>query len=272
MLTGVLVPTAGEVTANGTIPWKDRERYVKKVGILFGNRGQLWNELSPDQSFDLLRRIYEIDPQTYRKNLSFLMETLNLQELLNRPLRELSLGQRMRCELAAVFLHSPEIVFLDEPTIGLDFEAKKSTREIIRKLNRENGTTVIFTSHDLRDIEEVCERIILINKGRILHDGGTQDMKRIFPSNRKLRVEFRSEMEKARFTQYLNRLNDPELLIKNQKDQMEVSFRSDRYRIVDFMAEIGDYEQIGDISIEDGSIEDIISGLLGKTGGGPVHV
>ena len=178
ILSGILTPDSGECLVDGRVPWKNRIRHVAQIGVVFGQRSQLWWDVPVIDSFELLRDIYSIPPDTYRTNLDEMTELLGLSEILRTPTRQLSLGQRMRCELAASLLHSPKILFLDEPTIGLDAVSKIAVREFIVKRNRAHGTTVILTTHDMQDIEAITQRIILIGKGKILLDGGLDELRR----------------------------------------------------------------------------------------------
>jgi len=178
ILSGILTPDSGQCLVDGRVPWKDRIRHVREIGVVFGQRSQLWWDVPVIDSYELLKDIYTIPEQVYRSNLDELTELLSLGELLRSPARQLSLGQRMRCEIAASLLHSPRILFLDEPTIGLDAVSKLAVRDFIRKQNETHGTTVILTTHDMQDIEALTKRIILIGKGQILLDGTLEDIKR----------------------------------------------------------------------------------------------
>lgn len=177
IMSGILYPDRGECIINGNIPWKNRINHVKNIGVVFGQRSQLWFDVPVCDSYELLKDIYKIPDKIYRENLKMLTDLIDLEELLKMPTRQLSLGQRMRCEIAASLLHSPKILFLDEPTIGLDAVSKIAVREFIKKINRENKTTVILTTHDTQDIEALTERIILIGKGRVLLDGNLTSMR-----------------------------------------------------------------------------------------------
>lgn len=176
ILSGILTPDSGECTVDGRVPWKNRIEHVANIGVVFGQRSQLWWDVPVIDSFELLKDIYSIPPEVYRQNKDELTELLDLAEILRTPARQLSLGQRMRCELAASLLHSPNILFLDEPTIGLDAVSKIAVREFIVRLNRERKTTVILTTHDMQDIEAITKRIILIGKGKILLDGDISEI------------------------------------------------------------------------------------------------
>ena len=178
ILSGILTPDSGQCLVDGRVPWKDRIRHVGQIGVVFGQRSQLWWDVPVIDSFELLKDIYSISGQMYRSNLDELTELLNLGELLRTPARQLSLGQRMRCEIAASLLHSPRILFLDEPTIGLDAVSKLAVRDFIKKQNEVHGTTVILTTHDMQDIEVLTKRIILIGKGQILLDRTLEDIKK----------------------------------------------------------------------------------------------
>lgn len=179
ILSGILTPESGSCLVDGRIPWKNRTEHVRQIGVVFGQRSQLWWDVPVIDSFELLKDIYAISPNVYQNNLEEMTELLHLQELLKMPVRQLSLGQRMRCEIAASLLHSPKILFLDEPTIGLDAVSKLAVREFVMRLNQNHKTTVILTTHDMQDIEALTNRIILIGKGRVLMDGTLEDMRRL---------------------------------------------------------------------------------------------
>ncbi|MCL2497361.1 MAG: ATP-binding cassette domain-containing protein [Symbiobacteriaceae bacterium] len=194
IMCGVLTPDAGECVINGRVPWKDRLPHVREIGVVFGQRSQLWWDVPVGDSFELIRDIYGVNAKLYRSNLEQLTALLDLQELLQTPARSLSLGQRMRCEIAASLLHSPKILFLDEPTIGLDAVSKIAVRKFIKKLNSEYGTTVILTTHDMQDIEALAQRILLIGKGRILLDGSLAEMRKRFDQRKTVVIEYLGEL------------------------------------------------------------------------------
>lgn len=177
ILSGILIPDGGTCVVNGQVPWKDRKEYVRQIGVVFGQRSQLWWDIPVIDSFELLKAIYAIPAATYRGKLDELTELLHLKELLKTPTRQLSLGQRMRCELAASLLHDPKLLFLDEPTIGLDAVSKIAVRDFIKKMNEEHKTTVILTTHDMQDIEAITNRVILIGRGQKLMDGTLDDLR-----------------------------------------------------------------------------------------------
>lgn len=195
VMSGILVPDSGACEIMDFNPWRDRRQYVRNIGVVFGQRTQLWWDVPISDSFDLLKDIYKIPESEYLRNLGMLTETLDLSGFINTPLRQLSLGQRMRAEIAASLLHSPKILFLDEPTIGLDAVSKLAVRHFIKTINNEKKITVILTTHDMNDIDALTDRVILIGKGRILHDGSLQKIKRDFASYRTLTVTFEPHEE-----------------------------------------------------------------------------
>lgn len=193
IMSGILTPDSGECLINGRTPWKERIAHVQDIGVVFGQRSQLWWDVPVVDSFELIRDIYKVDDAQYKKTYSQLVELLNISEIVKTPARQLSLGQRMRCEIAASLLHSPKILFLDEPTIGLDAVSKIAVREFIKTINRENKTTVILTTHDMQDIEALTERILLIGKGRILLDGSLTELKTRNSTHKTLTVDYTGE-------------------------------------------------------------------------------
>src|SRR5271157_5584751 len=177
VLTGILVPGGGRVIANGYVPYRDRRHYTQHIGVVFGQRTQLWWDIAVIESFKLLRRIYDVPQRDFEARMERFNEILSIRDYLHTPVRKLSLGERMRCDLAAALLHNPPLLFLDEPTIGLDVVAKDHIRQFLRAINREFRTTVLLTTHDLDDIEELCRRIMIIDHGRVLYDGPLADLK-----------------------------------------------------------------------------------------------
>ena len=178
ILSGILTPDSGTCVIDGRVPWKDRRAHVSQIGVVFGQRSQLWWDVPVIDSFELIRDIYAVTEDVYKRNLRDLTDLLNLSEILKTPARSLSLGQRMRCEIAASLLHDPRILFLDEPTIGLDAVLKIAVREFVLDMNKRRGTTVILTTHDMQDVEALAQRVLLIGKGRILLDGTLDDIRR----------------------------------------------------------------------------------------------
>ncbi len=191
MLTGILTPTSGTVTVGGLVPWKQRLQYTRHIGVVFGQRTQLWWDLAVVESFRLLKKIYEVDDATYDRQMNIFNELLQVDEFLHQPVRKLSLGQRMRCDLAAALLHRPRVLFLDEPTIGLDVLAKENVRIFLREICEREGVTVILTTHDLGDIEQLCKRVIIIDKGRVHFDGELDELRRRVGRRVRMTVELR---------------------------------------------------------------------------------
>ncbi len=190
MLTGILVPSSGEICVNGHVPWRERRAHVARIGAVFGQRNALWWDLPVIESLDLLRHIYRIPLEPYQQNLKRFRHMLALDDFLHTPVRSLSLGQLMRANLAAALLHDPDVLFLDEPTIGLDVVAKERIRQFIQQINRERSTTVILTTHDLSDVEKLCERVMMIDHGQLLFDGRLDELLRRFGGERELVVDF----------------------------------------------------------------------------------
>ena len=194
ILSGILYPDSGECLVDGMIPWKNRRSYVKKIGVVFGQRSQLWWDIPAEDTFDLLKDIYEIPEEEYQTTKNDLIERLNLKDIINIPVRQLSLGQRMRCEIAASLLHNPEILFLDEPTIGLDAVSKQLVRDFIKRLNQEKHTTIILTSHDMTDIVTLAKRVILIGKGKVLYDGSLKRLKNKYEKEKMITIKTKDKL------------------------------------------------------------------------------
>ncbi|MWC30576.1 ABC transporter ATP-binding protein [Paenibacillus sp. MMS18-CY102] len=190
MLTGILVPTSGELRVCGQVPYMNRKEIARRMGVVFGQRSQLWWDLPVKDSFDLSKDIYKIPKHKYGANLEFCKELLDMGEFLDRPVRQLSLGQRMRAEVAIALLHEPDILFLDEPTIGLDVLAKDRIRTFLRTVNREKKTSILLTTHDLQDIEEICQRMLIVNEGKVIFDGQVQELKEKLGNEKTVTLKF----------------------------------------------------------------------------------
>jgi len=206
ILSGILVPDSGSVNIGGRVPWKQRVEHVGQIGVVFGQRTQLWWDVPVIDSFELLRDIYSVQPSPYKNSLEELVEALELGNLLDTPLRQLSLGQRMRCELAGSLLHRPRLLFLDEPTIGLDAVSKLKVRDFLKKQNKEHGTTVILTTHDMDDIEALCNRVMVIGHGNVLFDGDLGNLRQKFAPERRIILDIDGDIpnyiEKASITNH----------------------------------------------------------------------
>lgn len=191
MMTGILTPTSGQCTVAGLDPSKNRKENAKNIGVVFGQRTQLWWDLPLGESFTILKEIYDVSDEDYEKRVKFLNEVLGLDDFWNSPVRTLSLGQRMRADLGAALLHNPKVLYLDEPTIGLDLVVKDNIRKAIKEINEQYQTTIILTTHDIGDIEELCSRIIIIDEGKKIYDGSLHDLKDRFGTKRKIEMEIR---------------------------------------------------------------------------------
>lgn len=251
ILAGIMAPEAGRCEVLGRTPWKDRIAHVRQIGVVFGQRTQLWWDLPVIESFELLRDIYRVPIADYRRNLDELVTMMSLSPMLDTPVRQLSLGQRMRCDLAASLLHSPSLLYLDEPTIGLDAVSKLAIRDHIKRLNRSRGVTVILTTHDMDDIEALCSRIMLVNKGHILLDGTLDDLRGSVSRERQLVVELAHEQDW---------IEDPDARVV-RRDGPRVFLRFDPARIAaaDLIARITAAYTIRDLTVEHPPIEEIIA-------------
>ena len=254
MLTGLLTPTSGNVLVNGIVPNEKRIENNKNIGAIFGQKTQLWWDLPVIESFRLIKQMYKIPDGEYRKNLKKFTEILELNELLEKQVKNLSLGQKMRCEIAATFLHNPKIVYLDEPTIGLDVLVKENIRKFIKDINREKNTTVILTTHDLKDIEDVCDRIILLDKGQIIYDGEKQKFKDTY--GKFVIAEF---IIKEKHTNISESINSKEIqVLEETNNKLKVRFRHDETTIMKVMDKISNYCIIEDIHMKEAELEDIL--------------
>jgi ABC-2 type transport system ATP-binding protein len=252
MLTGILTPTSGEILCNGFVPYKERTRYVATIGVVFGQRTQLWWDIAVVESFKLLKEIYGISDPDYAKRMELFDKVLGIAAYLHQPVRKLSLGERMRCDLAASLLHRPPLLFLDEPTIGLDIVAKASVREFLQEINRREGTTVLLTTHDLSDIETLCRRVLVIDHGKLLFDGALSELRdRILPI-----TSIIFDVKTA---------PDPSLLVWNGQKIVEVGLH--RYRVdidrrtlssATAVKEIVNRFDVADLSIEEPQIEEVV--------------
>ena len=198
MLSGILLPTAGNIRVNGLNPFKDRKKYVSNIGVVFGQRSQLAWDIPAEDTFDLLKDIYKLNDKEYQKTKDELINLLNIGEIIKKPVRSLSLGERMRCEIAASLIHNPKILFLDEPTIGLDAVSKKIVRNFILKINKEKKVTIILTTHDMMDIDTLAKRIILIGKGQILYDGSLEKLKTKYGSHKNITINTHDKIDTLR--------------------------------------------------------------------------
>ena len=255
MLTGILVPTAGHIRVAGLEPSRRRTELARRIGVVFGQRTTLWWDLPLRDSFELLQKMYRIPPERYRRNLAEFVELLSLADLLDTPVRQLSLGQRMRGDIAAALLHDPEILYLDEPTIGLDVVSKGRLREFLRTLNAERGTTLLLTTHDLQDIEALCRRVIVIDHGTAVFDGDLADLHRHGGSTRTLVVDLVDEAPA---------ISVPGATTKRVEGPRQwLSFPSDASAAPLVAAVAASYD-VADLSIQEPDIEDVIRELYSR--------
>lgn len=250
MLTGILVPTAGSVQIAGLTPWKDRREHTQNIGVVFGQKTQLWWDIPVIESFRVLKTIYKIPDAQYTRNLNQFRELLELDQFENTPVRQLSLGQRMRADLAAALLHDPKILFLDEPTIGVDVLAKERLRTFIKEINRTRGVTVLLTTHDMQDIEKLCNRMAIIDDGNILYDGSIDALKSKFGNERTLVIE----LDDAPY-----RLNLPGTrILREEGSRVWLAFNRDHLTASDIMMRVAEQHTIRDLTVEEPEIESIV--------------
>lgn len=262
MLTGILSPTSGKCTINGKDPQKDRKRYVKEIGVVFGQRTQLWWDLPLTETYTVLKEIYEVEDSRFKKRMGFLNEVLELDSFINSPVRTLSLGQRMRADIAASLLHSPKVLFLDEPTIGLDVVVKDNIRKAIAKINEEEHTTVVLTTHDLEDIELLSKRIVMIDKGSKVFDGKITDLKEKYGQMREL--AFISPDENAlKILCYAEKFGfgKDDLIQKQDGTSCKIRFNSAIVPVSDMLSYTLSKINVKDINVKDADIEEIIRRL-----------
>ena len=255
MMSGIMTPTSGNITIGGLSPQRDRKQVVQKLGVVFGQRSQLNWDLRLGESFELLRRIYRVPEEEYRKNIEELVEVLGLTGFIDIPVRQLSLGQRMRGELAAAMLHSPDILFLDEPTIGLDIDAKKAVREFILEINKRRGVTVILTSHDLEDVSKLCNRLIVINDGIIVRDGPIDEIVSDMAPYRIMKLVLAEKENTARREFKCDKAE----LIAWKDNNVECKFDHHKYTASQVIGELSKEFDIVDLTVEEPDIEEAVS-------------
>ena len=257
ILTGILLPTSGTAEVNGIVPYKKRVENSKRIGVVFGQRSQLWWDLPVRESFDLLKSIYHIPPHIFKHNMDQFVDILKVDAFFDVPVRKLSLGQRMRCDLAASLLHDPDILFLDEPTIGLDVIAKDKIRKFLKEINRDRNTTIILTTHDMDDIEALCQRIIILDQGKIVFDNPLTKLKKEYGSDRVLEVEFNM------FYESLDRVTGINVF-KEEENKKWIKFSSEKYTAAAIISKIMENYVIKDISIHEPNVEDIVKTIYGN--------
>lgn len=263
ILSGLLIPTSGECKVNGLIPYKERKKHTKNIGVVFGNRSQLWWDLPVSESFSVLKKIYEIPDAEFKKRLDFLREMLDINEFYLTPVRNLSLGQKMRADLVASMLHNPPVLFLDEPTIGLDILVKDKIRKAIKQINRETNTTVLLTTHDLDDIEKICNKIIVIDKGKKIFDGNMSELKTRFGRNREILVELNDEVKidvkdiVSEAFQYIS-------IDEDESGKTRISYDKDHVSLPNLMQNLVGCYNVKDFTAAEPQLEEIVKSIYNK--------
>ncbi|MFS0558029.1 ATP-binding cassette domain-containing protein [Brevibacillus sp. 179-C9.3 HS] len=259
MLTGILTPSDGEIVINGYVPFKQREEYVRSIGVVFGQRSQLWWDLSPLESFRLLKSVYKVDDVEGEKWLERLIEELEISPFVSQPVRKLSLGQRMRCEVAASLIHKPRLLFLDEPTVGLDVLVKQKIREFLRNLNETENMTILLTTHDVSDIEALCKRVLVMDKGKLIFDGLLSNLKEKWGNGTKVSFQMKKRTPAAALRQALGempceieQINDFTLSVKVARSQEMLPF---------VLSTVMSSFEVSDVKIEETSTEDIVRNI-----------
>lgn len=253
MMTGILVPTKGECLVDGINPSKNRKRNAQNIGVVFGQRTQLWWDLPLSESFTILKEIYDVSDEDYRERMEFLNQVLDLPEFFDKPVRTLSLGQRMRADLGAALLHNPRVLYLDEPTIGLDLIVKDNIREAIKEINRKYKTTVVLTTHDIGDIEELCSRIIIIDEGKKIYDGGLEELKNTY--GRKCKISM--EIKQPAIAKNLS-LDNCETSFNKETNVLQVTFDKQETQAGDIISSVMKKTEVSDIKIEETELAEIV--------------
>ena len=256
MMTGILTPSSGRIIVDGVIPYENREKNAKNIGVVFGQKIQLWWDLPVSETLPLLKDIYGVSDEDYEERMNYFKEILGLDEFFLSPVRTLSLGQRMRADLAAALIHNPKIIYLDEPTIGLDVVVKESVRKAIKDINEKYGTTIILTTHDLNDIEELCNRIIIIDSGKKIYDGELEGVKEQFGylTTIEIQLKDKSNIEKINFA----RFKDDDFKLNMKESKINITFNKNNISSADIIGEVMKKSKVIDFNIKETSIEDIV--------------
>lgn len=263
MMTGILLPTSGTITIAGENPAKNRRNHMKNIGVVFGQRSQLWWSLPVMESFRVLKEIYEVEDKVFEENLKLFESMVDIKALYNKPVRQLSLGQRMLCEVAASFLHDPKVVFLDEPTIGLDVSVKDSIRTLIKQLNAKKHTTIVLTSHDTKDIETLCERVAIIDKGKLIFDNNINHLKEMFGKYRTIRINLKEENgKKLQLTHKLLEFYPGDCLRISEDEEdrkwLNIVVNEQRIELTEVLNQVLSNFTVTDVQIMDVGIEEVI--------------
>lgn len=265
MMTGILTPSSGKVLVDGLVPYENREKNAKNIGVVFGQKTQLWWDLPISETFTLLRDIYEVKEEDFKERMKFLNDVLDLEEFMLTPVRSLSLGQRMRADIAAALIHNPKVVYLDEPTIGLDVMVKEKVRKAIKEINKNFGTTIILTTHDLNDIEELCNRIIIIDKGKKIYDGGLDEIKDKYGAMTSLEFQVKESKVENVTIECEQSLDNDDLVIVTKENKITITHNRNKISSSEVMKSIMSKFEVVDFRISETSIEDIIKKIY-RTG------
>ena len=264
MMTGILQPSSGKIIIDGRQPYQNRREHMRNIGVVFGQRSQLWWSLPVRESFKVLKEMYLVDDDTYARNLKLFESLVDIESLYGKPVRQMSLGQRMLCEVVAAFLHDPKVVFLDEPTIGLDVAVKESIRDLIRHLNEEKNTTIILTSHDTKDIETLCRRVAIIDKGKLIFDNDIDSLKQMFGKYRRIHLTLDTEEAYSHREKYLSDLlkefytSEQVCIVNTENEKTILEVDEEKVRVKEVLPILLDNLPIQDLGIEDVSMEEVI--------------
>lgn len=261
MMTGILTPTSGDCLVAGIDPSRDRRENAKNIGVVFGQRTQLWWDLPLSESFTILKEIYNVSDEDYKERMNFLNRVLELEEFFDRPVRTLSLGQRMRADLGAALLHNPKVLYLDEPTIGLDLVVKDNIRKAINEINEKYQTTVILTTHDIGDIEELCSRIIIIDQGRKIYDGSLTDLKDTYGTRRKISMEIKKpeKVKKLHLSETFG-VSEEECVTEYDAENsiFSVVFNKHKLQVPQILSAVMNVAEVKDVQIQETELSEIV--------------
>ena len=258
MMTGILTPTSGRVYVNNLVPYENREENAKNIGVVFGQKTQLWWDLPISETFSLLKDIYDVSDADFEERMKFLKEVLGLEEFFLSPVRTLSLGQRMRADLAAALIHNPQVIYLDEPTIGLDVVVKENVRKAIKEINLKYGTTIILTTHDLDDIEELCNRIIIIDKGKKIYDGEIKGVKEEYGYLATVEIQVKEEISLESLNIFDDIYKDKDFKIDFKENKLFITFNINKISSSEIISRVMKKITVVDFAVKETSIEDIV--------------
>ena len=258
MMTGILTPTSGRVYVNNLVPYENREENAKNIGVVFGQKTQLWWDLPISETFSLLKDIYDVSDADFEERMRFLKEVLGLEEFFLSPVRTLSLGQRMRADLAAALIHNPQVIYLDEPTIGLDVVVKENVRKAIKEINLKYGTTIILTTHDLDDIEELCNRIIIIDKGKKIYDGEIKGVKEEYGYLATVEIQVKEEISLESLNIFDDIYKDKDFKIDFKENKLFITFNINKISSSEIISRVMKKITVVDFAVKETSIEDIV--------------